>query len=78
MNEEDWLAIRLFIKKKWPSLYDYHSHPAIGWECCFLKEDTVRRWRPKLKAPKTFDKGKVRILYANFKIFTKSISPFRF
>ena len=65
MKDDYWLRIRKFIKKKWPRLYDYHNHPAIGWESCFLKEDTVRRWKTNMKAPKTFDKGKVGV--SNFK-----------
>jgi len=60
MKEEYWLRIRLFIKKKWPKLYEYHSHPLIGWDNCFLKEDTVARWKWNAKQKKNFDKGKGR------------------
>ena len=59
MAEQDVeMRIQLFIKKKWPDLYKYHSHPEIGWENCFLKPDTVRKWKPRALKPKTFDKGK--------------------
>ena len=57
MKEKPWLALRLFIKRKWPRLYAYHSDPRIGWGSCFLKEDTVRRWHLHFKKPKAFDKG---------------------
>ena len=57
MKEPPWLAIRLFIKKKWWRLYNYHNDDRIGWDCCFLKEDTVRRWPKNFRTPKTFDDG---------------------
>ena len=57
MKEKPWLAIRIFIKQKWPALYEYHNDERIGWECCFLKEDTVQRWQKRFRTPKTFDEG---------------------